>query len=224
MSPAKLCLAAACCLAMASTQLHAQGFNGVIQFVNYEDHPDQPDTMTQITKGSKVRFEGMGKGGGAMVIDGTNRFIIIPEQKQYMELPMDLGAKEAKRESAKHHGVAAKTGKTETIAGIKCEVWHYKGADDDGKPEEGDVCMARGAGLMMNRLVGSMSQHFFDAGGQAFNDAISNGGGILKVTNNDKVVFLAIRAQPSSVPDAMFAPPAGYTKLDMSQMPRPRKP
>jgi hypothetical protein len=70
-----------------------------------------------------------------------------------------------------------------------------------------------------------MSTHVFDAGGQAFNDAINKGAGILKVTSNGKVVFAAVRAQATSVPDAMFAPPAGYTKMDMSQMRRPpRKP
>jgi hypothetical protein len=225
MQRAKLCLAAACLLATASSRLAAQGFDGVMQFVSYEDHPDHPDTMTQITKGSRMRIEGMGKGGGAMIMDGTNRIIILPEQKQYMELPMNFGSKQAETESAKHHGVAVKTGKTERVAGIPCEVWHYKGTDDHGKPTEGDVCLAKGAGLMMNRLSGGMTQHVFDAGGQAFNDAINNGAGILKVTSNGKVVFVAVKAQATSVPDAMFAPPAGYTKMDMSQMARPpRKP
>jgi hypothetical protein len=225
MPRAKLCLAAACLLATASSRLSAQGFNGVMQFVMYEDHPDHPDTMTQITKGSKIRFEGMGKGGGAMIMDGTNRIVVLPEQKQYMELPSNLGSKQAATESAKHHGVAAKTGKKETVAGITCEDWHYTGTDNDGKAEEGDACVAQGAGLMISRFAGGMSTHVFDAGGQAFNDAINKGGGILKVTGNGKVLFVAVRAQATSVPDAMFAPPAGYTKMDMSQMGRPpRKP
>jgi hypothetical protein len=221
MQRAKLCLAAACLLATASSRLAAQGFDGVMQFVSYEDHPDQPDTMTQITKGSKMRIEGMGKGGGAMIIDGTNRIIIIPEQKQYMEMPASFGSKSAATESAKHHGVAVKTGQKETVAGITCENWHYKGTNEKGKAEEGDACVAKGAGLMINRLSGGMSAHLFDAGGQAFNDAMNNGGGIMKVTSNGKVMFVAVRAQASSVPDAMFAPPAGYTKMDMSQMRRP---
>jgi hypothetical protein len=225
MQRAKLCLAAACLLATASSRLAAQGFDGVMQFVSYEDHPDHPDTMTQITKGSRIRFEGLGKGGGAMIMNGANRIVILPEQKQYMELPSDLGSKEAATESAKHHGLAVKTGKTEKVAGITCDDWHYKGTDSDGKPEEGDACVAQGAGLMINRFAGGMSAHVFDAGGQAFNDAINKGGGILKVTSNGKVVLVAVKAQATSVPDAMFAPPAGYTKMDMSQMGRPpRKP
>jgi hypothetical protein len=125
MQRAKLCLAAACLVATASSRLTAQGFDGVIQFVSYEDHASQPDTMTQTTKGSKLRIEGMGRHGGAMIMNGASRIVILPEQKQYMELPANLGAKEAARASIKHHGVAMKTGKTETIAGIPCEDWHY---------------------------------------------------------------------------------------------------
>lgn len=194
-----------------------------MQFVSYEDHRDQPDTITQITKGSKTRMEGMGH-GGAMIMDGSSRIVILPEEKQYMELPMNFGERAAGRESAKHHGVAEKTGKTETIAGIPCEDWHYKGTSSDGTPEEGEACVAKGAGLMIGRLAGGMTRHLFDSGGQEFNDAINNGGGLMKVTSNGKISFIAVKAQATSVPDAMFAPPSGYTKMDMSQMARPHKP
>lgn len=219
----RLCVAAACLLVTASPRLTAQGFNGVMQFVSYENHPDQPDTITQVTKGSKTRMEGMGR-GGMMIMNGTSRIIILPEQKQYMELPMNFGDKAGERESAKHRGVAEKTGKTETIAGIKCDDWHYKGTSSDDKPEEGDACIAQGAGLMIGRLAGGVTRHLFGAGGKEFNDAISNGGGIMKVTENGKVTLIAVKAQETSVPDAMFAPPSGYTKMDMSQMAMPHKP
>jgi hypothetical protein len=223
MQHAKLLLAAGCLFASAAPPLVAQGFDGVIQFVSYENHSEQPDTMTQMTKGNKIRMEGMGR-GGAMIMNGTSRIVIIPEQKQYMELPADFGDKAAARESAKHHGVATKTGKTENVAGIPCEDWHYKGTDDDGKAQEGDVCVAQGAGLMINRLAGGMMEHIFDEGGEAFSDAIKNGGGLMKATHNGKISFVAVKAQATSLPDAMFAPPAGYTKMDMSQMARPHKP
>lgn len=224
MQRSTLYLAAVCLIATATSRLTAQGFDGVMQFVSYEKKSEQPDTLTQMTKGSKIRFEGMGKRGGAMIMDGTNRLVLIPDQKQYVNMPASFGGREAAAEAAKHRGVAEKTGKLENIAGIPCEVWHYKGTDDDGKAEEGDVCLAKGAGLMINRLSGGMAGHIFDAGGQAFNDAISKGAGIMKVTNNGKVVLVAVRAQASSVPDAMFAPPAGYTKMEMPGMGGPRKP
>jgi hypothetical protein len=224
MQRATLCLAAVSLLAATASRLTAQGFDGVMQFASYERDSEKADTLTQMTKGSKIRFEGMGRSGGAMIMDGTDRIILLPDQKQYMNMPADFGGREAAAEAAKHHGVAEKTGKTEKIAGIACEDWHYKGTDDDGKAEEGDVCLAKGAGLMINRLSGGIAGHIFDAGGEAFNKAISNGGGIMKVTNNGKVVLVAVRAQASSLPDSMFAPPAGYTKMEMPGMGRPHKP
>ena len=223
MQRATLLLAAACLLATAAPRLLAQGFDGVIQFVSYENHPEHPDTMTQMTKGNKLRIEGMGK-GGVMIMNGTSRIVVIPERKQYVELPVDFAKKDATREAAKVHGVAAKTGKTETVAGIPCEDWHYKGTDDEDKPTEGDVCVSKGAGLMFNRLAGGMSERMFEKVGPAFNDAMKNGGGILKATENGKLVFLAVKAQATSLPDAMFAPPAGYSKMDMPQMAMPHKP
>ncbi len=225
MQRAKLCLAAVCLLATATSRLAAQGFEGIIQFATYEDHPDHPDTMTQITKGSKIRFEGLGKFGGAMIMDGTNRVVLMPDKKQYMILPPNLGAHEVGEEAKKHMGSAERTGKTETIAGIKCEDWHYKGTRSDGKPEEGEACVAEGAGLMINRLSGGMAGEYFNAGGQAFADAMKRGAGIMKVTENGKLQFEAVRAQRTSVPDAMFVAPPDYTPLSMPKgMGRPHKP
>jgi Domain of unknown function (DUF4412) len=225
MRPTRICLVLASVAAAATTPLSAQQFDGVMQFVSYDNHPDHPDTMTQITKGSKIRFEGMGKSGGAMIMNGNTRLMLITDQKKYMEMPANLGAREAGEEASKHHGTAEKTGKTETIAGIPCEDWHYKGTKADGSAEEGEACVAKGAGMMVNRLSGGMAGNYFSAGGQAFADAMKSGAGIMKVTNNGKVIFVAVKAQATSVPDAMFAPPPDYTKMDMGSMRGPpRKP
>jgi Domain of unknown function (DUF4412) len=224
MQRATIVLVAAGALIAASARLSAQGFDGVMQFVSYENHSDHPDTMTQITKGSKIRIEGMGRNGGAMIFDGANRIILLPEQKAYMDMPANLGEREATAEASKHRGTAERTGKTETIAGITCEDWHYKGTKSDGTPEEGDACVAKGAGMMINRLSGGMAGRYFDAAGPAFAEAIKNGAGVMKVTTNGKLSFVAIKAERSSVPEAMFAPPPDYTKMDMSQMGRPHKP
>lgn len=159
-----------------------------------------------------------------MIMDGTNRIILMPDKKQYMNMPAEFGGRAA-AEASKRRGVAVKTGKTENVAGIPCEDWHYKGTDEDGKAEEGEVCVARGAGLMINRLSGGMMAHMFDAGGPAFNEAINSGGGIMKVTSNGKLSLIAVRAQATAVPDAVFVPPPDYTALTMpAGMGRPHKP
>lgn len=224
MQLAKLCLAAACLLAMATSRLAAQGFDGVIQFVSYEGPGDRPDTMTQISKGNKLRFEGMGRDGGAMIMNGSSRIILMTKEKKWMEMPLNFGGKEAAEEAGKHQGTATPTGRTETIAGITCEDWHFKGARENGTPEEGEACIAKHAGMQVNRLSGGMAGRYFTAGGKAFADAMSGGAGVMKVTTNGKVTFIAVKVQATSVPDAMFLPPPDYTKMDMSGMGRPRKP
>lgn len=209
------------CAAAATTRLSAQQFDGVIQFVSYQGHSDRPDTMTQMTKGSKMRIEGMGKRGGAMIFDGTNRIILLPDQKSYMNMPDNFGGAAADAEMAKHHGTAEPTGKTETIAGVPCADWHFKGTKSDGSPEEGEACVAKGTGMMIGRMSGMMAGKYFDAGGQAFADAIKNGAGIMKVTTNGKLAFVAVKVQATSLPDAMFVPPPDYKQMSMGGMGRP---
>lgn len=223
MHPANICVAAACLLATTAAPAAAQGFQGVMQFVSYENHTDAPDTLTQFTKGSKIRFEGMGKGGGAMIMDGNNRLILMPDQKKYMVMPMNADKFDHKPTEMKK-GTAVRTGKTETVAGIPCEIWHYTGAKEDGTPETGDACLAKGAGLMINRLAGGRMAQYFAQGGAAFGEALASGMGIMKATSDGKVALVAIKAQATSVPDAMFVAPSDYTPVDLSKMGGMRKP
>ena len=195
-----------------------------MQFVSYHEHSDQPDTITQTTKGSKIRLEGMGRSGGAIIFDGTNRTMIMPEQKAYMEMPTNFGERDVEAEASKRKGTAERTGKTEEIAGIKCEDWHYKGTKDDGTPEEGDACVAQGAGMMINRMSGGMMGRYFKFAGPEFSEAMKNDAGVLKVTSNGKLSFVAIKAERSSVSDTLFTPPSSYTKMDMGAMRGRRKP
>lgn len=214
---ANLCIATVTLLAITAAPAAAQGFQGVMQFVSYERETGTPDTLTQFTKGSKIRFEGMGKQKGAMIMDGNNRLILMPEQKKYMLMPMGADKLDHKPADVKK-GTAVRTGKTETVAGIPCEVWHYTGTKDDGTPENGDACLAKGAGLMINRLAGGHMADYFTEGGAAFGEALASGMGIMKASENGKVALVAVRAQVTSVPDAMFVAPPDYTALDISKM------
>ena len=222
MQRATIVLAAAGALIAAPAHLSAQRFEGVMQFVSYESHSGQPDTITQMTKGSKVRIEGMGR-AGALIFDGNSRIIVMPEQKAYMDMPADLGEREATAEASKRKGTAERTGKTETIAGITCEDWHYKGTKSDGTPEEGDACVAHGAGMMINQISGGMVGKYFKFG-PAFSEAMQNDAGVMKVTSNGKLSLVAIKAERTSVPEAIFTPPPDYTKMDMSHMGGRHKP
>ena len=220
MHRAHLYLTAACLLATTTAPLAAQGFEGAIQFVNYDRKTGAPkDTMTQITKGSKIRLEGIGH-GGAMIMDGDKRIFVMPEKKSYMMMPASMMEGDANDKIEKKVGTAENTGRTLTVAGVKCDVWHYKGTKDDGTPQEGDACLAPGTGMMVGKFMSRRMPQYF-TGGKALSEALMKGMGVMQASENGKVVFTAISVKPASVPDAVFAPPPDYKALDMSSMGRP---
>lgn len=210
MQYAKLLLAVASLVAAPTTQVRAQSFEGVTQFVNYEtSNSDHPDTITQIVKGPNMRMEGMGH-GSAMIMTANKMIMIDTPNRQYVEAPMD--AKDFASSSTRK-GSAVKTGKTESIAGVTCDDWHYKATNDDGEAEEGDACIAKGAGVMLGNFAKGGVMQILTEGGTAFNDAIHSGSGILKATKNGKVDLLVLHTKASAVSDASFLPPAGFKKV-----------
>jgi hypothetical protein len=109
------------------------GFNGVITFLSERDAGKQ-DTFVQYTKGRKIRIDGFGGQQGAMIVDNDAKVVMIvePAKKQYVTMTED-DAKQMQAmmgpmmEQSKHKDAGklnfAKTGKTETVAGVPCEVW-----------------------------------------------------------------------------------------------------
>lgn len=217
MHRANLCLTAACLFATTAAPLAAQSFEGVIQFVSYEGRAGSADTMTQTTKGSKIRLEGM-QHGGALIMDGDKRIVLMPDRKAYVVMPASMMEPDVK--TPRKTGDAEDTGRTETVAGVKCEIWHYSGTKEDGTPQAGDACLAPGTGMMVGKFMGRRMPQYF-TGGKALSEALMKGMGVMKATENGKVVFTAISVKPASVPDAMFAPPSDYKLMDMSSMGRP---
>jgi hypothetical protein len=150
-------------IASASTALPAQEFEGVMKFTVQKQGQDAPDSITQFTKGSKMRLEIAGQ-PGALVSDGSKWFTIFPEVKRYVVIPaVDMASGEG--EMGRRNGKAVNTGKTSVIAGTRCELWHFSGTGEDGSAEAGDACLAKGAGFMVGRMtVNNMGRHMNAAG------------------------------------------------------------
>jgi hypothetical protein len=242
---------AACTLALiavcvASVPAAAQtGFEGVITFQQYNKSDGTHSTMVQTSKGHKVRWDGMGGDtASSMILDGDSHTMIFvqPQKKSYMTVtqadmdqmaammkPMEARMKgRDKGDSASKFKVdLAKTGRTETIAGTTCEVWHGTSTDDEGKKKEGEGCVAKGVGfeiydIMLNnpmtkRMRGSLQESM-----EKYKQMMSGGKGLLKMTSieNGKptVDMVATKIEKKSVSDDAFKPPAGYTGQSMSQM------
>jgi uncharacterized protein DUF4412 len=212
------------------------GFNGVITFTNYSNS-GKASTFVQTTKGRKVRLDGMGGGGeqGSMIVDGDAKVMMMvePAKKQYMTMTdedmkqaqamMGPMMKKAKGDSAKYS--FSNTGRTETVAGVPCEVWRGVHTDQ-GKKEEGEACVASGVGFALAELTfANPMAHRGGAGYEQYEQyrqLVSGNKGILKVTKieDGKPVpeMVATKIDRKPVSDDAFKPPAGYTEVKMGDM------
>jgi uncharacterized protein DUF4412 len=138
-------------------------------------------------------------------------------------------------DSAEHHGpkgTITPTGRTEVVAGVTCQVYSYEG-DNNGHHETGEACLAKGVGLMaggsfpgmgamgpMGMQQRQMFQQRMTEQYGSMGELLAQGYGILKGTSFEdgkpKGSMEVTAIQRGAPPDAMFAPPAGYTEKQMS--------
>jgi outer membrane lipoprotein-sorting protein len=230
-------------LAAAPAPAAAQtGFEGVITFQQYNKSDGTHETMVQTSKGNKVRWDGMGGKNSSMIFDGDSHTMIMvnPEEKSYMTVtqadmdqmaammkPMADRMKQKKGASDNDFKVDLKnTGRTETVAGTRCEVWHGT-TMEEGKKKEGEACVAKGVGfalydVMLNNPMTKQMRGSMEESMAKYKQMMSGGKGLLKMTSLDDgkttVDMVATKIEKKSVGDDAFKPPAGYTGQSMSQM------
>jgi hypothetical protein len=235
----KWLLAGLSCLAyITPTRVAAQNtFEGVIAF-KMVGEDGKTDTMTQTTKGNDIKLEGMGKGNAAVVFDaGKHRMLMIqPDEKQYvvtteedmqqmnmmteaaMQRYSKKGSKDEDEDKVKLD--FAPTGRTETVAGVKCEVWHGTSLRN-GEKHEGEACLAKGVGFaafnvmenpMLSRGKGAA---FFEQ----YRKLVGPNKGVIKMVEfkdgKPHGSLEAIKVEPIAVTQASFDPPAGYKEINM---------
>jgi hypothetical protein len=221
-------LAAASALAAAPLRLSAQGFEGV---VTYTMNPTstQPGTMVYQVKGTKVRadvsnLKGGPPGGMYVLMDASvgKMTSVMPAQKVYMTVDMKaMGEQMKQRDPGNRAGKITKTGKTETIAGHKCE--HYL----IGERQDTDMCAAKGLGVFLGGGAGGPGILASLPGGEAYEQFAKDGFLPLKVTSlksgKEVVVMEATSVEKKKLDDGLFAVPAGYTEVDMGKMMQQRQ-
>ena len=210
------------------------GFNGVITFTNYSNS-GKASTFVQTTKGRKVRLDGMGGSEqGSMIVDGDAKVMMMvePAKKQYITMTDEdmkqtqamMGPMMEKRsESGKYS--FSNTGRTETVAGVPCQVWRGV-RTNQGKQEEGEACVANGVGFALAELTfANPMAHRGGAGYEQyeqFRQLVGGNRGILKVTKieDGKPVpqMVATKIERKPVSDDAFKPPAGFTEVKMGDM------
>ena len=205
--------------------LDGQAFEGV---VTYSMNPAsaRPGTMIYQVKGTKVRadltgLKGSPHSGMYMLMDAVagKMMSVMPAQRVYMT--MDMKAMSEQMRSPEGKPVTAKitkTGKTETIAGYKCE--HYL----IGAQQDSDICAAKGLGIMG---AGTRGMFAGMPGYEAYAEFAKDGFLPLKVTslrNGKRAVVMEARSvERKRLDPSLFVVPEGYAEMDMGKMMQQRQ-
>jgi hypothetical protein len=213
-----------------SAALHAQaGFEGVIEFKTAYDEEDGERTMVQMSKGSKIRFEQHGSESsdeaGIAIFDLTSRnmVVLLPSQHTYMTMDLRAQGKAAKKPVQANGRDAVKftrTGRTETVAGVSCDIYHATGTED-GEPMEGDACLAKGIGFAMFEVAAALKgdDQSQDPVMGMFEEFVRQDLHVIKMTEikegKARVTLVAVKIERKSLDPALFSPPAGFTEMKM---------
>jgi len=183
--------------------------------------------MTQTYKGSMVRTDMTSPrgGSGAMIIDGNAKTMtmVMSEQKMFMRWDLARMGERAREQGNKTPQIT-NMNKTETIAGKSCDVYRY--APDTGKPNNMELCVAKGMGtFMMGRNpMGRGGEGEGDDAGELSNPEVAKlykeGFFPLRISKvkNDSVVstsMIATKLEPKSVDASVFAIPSDYQEMKM---------
>ena len=197
--------AAAACLVPALA--HAQKpFEGT---VTMEMHTDdgQVRPISYSVKNGKMRADmTTDRGTMGMIIDPVagKTTMLMPQMNMYMQ--QDMSKLQDRMAEKENDTKVTRTGRTETVAGHKCEIVEI---ESKSKPGDGaEVCAASDMGsFMMMRRPGSPPPAWAHGMENFFP---------LKVTTKDKGTTLVVtKIEPKSVDASLFEVPAGYKPFSM---------
>lgn len=214
--------AALALLGGVASQVHAQSFEGEVDY-KITGKTGQNMDLAYMMKGDHIR-QVINMDGRDMVVlmDATKHTMtmVMPQQQAYMTMDMNHMAQRMGNQSATDVPKITATGKTETIAGHKCEHYMIARTDEDSV----DVCVAKGMGYYMSggamQARTGMGAMPSGANMAEWKKVFKDGFFPLKVTtSNGSMSMEATKVEPKSLPDNLFAPPAGYKEMQMGGMP-----
>jgi hypothetical protein len=192
----------------------AQSFEGVVRYtVQVEGERSE---MLYMAKGSKARNEvRMGRRQFIMLTDlATGQVMTLdPESKSYTVI-------DASDDDDSDLPKITATGRSETILGYKCE--HYL---VDSEEVKADICAAKGMGFFSSQEMSwarrsASAQRELAAKNPEYAKILKEGFLPLKFTVTDpdtkeQSVVEATSIERKTLPAALFAPPAGYRRVQL---------
>lgn len=198
---------------LLAAPLGAQTFEGAIS-MNMSGQNGRSTPITYLIKGEKARMEMGGAMQAAMIYDvpGGKMLMVMTQQRMYMEMDLNGAMAGARGQMEGKKPTITRTGRMETIAGYSCE--HVTSTDESGKTV--DICLSKDLKAQF-RMPGS-GNPMAGRGAPPPSWAQDLTGFALKVQEGDKVMLEVTKVEPKSLDAALFAPPEGFTKMDMGGM------
>jgi hypothetical protein len=224
----------------ASSVSGGGAFEGEITAKMFTD--DQPEDFRYAIKGNRMRLEtqlspGSAESGVALMDSSAGTVtMLIPQRKTFMDMnDMNFGqmtremmAPGDEKDSSGDFLKVSSTGKTETIAGFKCQYWLF------GPKQDTEVCLANGLGYfasagggpgILDKLTNLGMRDKIKAQLDAnpeFAKFVEGGAFPLKIVeieNGQSKTFMEVtRVERKSLDDSLFKVPADYTKMEIPGM------
>jgi hypothetical protein len=201
---------------------------------------DQPADLRYAIKGNRMRFEAQLSQGseetGVTLMDTStgNMTMLFPQKKTYMtmnfgQMAGEMMAQGDGKDSSEDLLKVSSTGKTETIAGFRCQYWLF------GAKQDTEVCLANGLGYfasggggsggilekLKNLAMRDKIKAQLDANPE-FAKFSESGAFPLKIAEiengQSKTVMEVTRVERKSLDDSLFNVPADYKKMETPGM------
>lgn len=172
-------------------------------------------TMDYLVKGDKFRLDVKDMDeAGAMIFDSKamKMTILMPQQKMYMEMPLNDLDSESYFEEGSSPAKINKTGETKTINGYKCEKWVI---EDEGLTTEAWITNELGGFLFLgNPMAGGGSDWTSKLSAQNFFPMLA------EVYKSGKHIntFEVLEISPQKLDNSLFSAPSGFQKFDMPSL------
>lgn len=185
-------------------------FEGVVSMQMTMEGKTQPVQLS--VKGTKARMD-MEREGRSMTMlmdyDAGKMQMLMPQMKMYMEHTI---SDPSAGDKAKSRATITKTGKTDVVAGHKCEIIVVKAESGD----EAEVCGATDMGTF-TMPKGPMDRRAVPAWAEGMEGFFP-----LRVKGKDNTLEVT-KIDAKSLDDSLFVPPAGYKAMAMPSMGGPPK-